>query len=186
VREFARSALEGAGVGFAVFRAVRREGGTDWQPLDATAGAVTREQIGPILEAALTSGERVETDHEVRVASGGPFWRRVIAVPVDDDVVATMTYDIGELVGARGRAAALSQDSSDVVAITSPDSGLSWVSPSVEATLGYRAEEMIGHCAVDLVHPEDVECVVERFLAVADDASDAPTVELRLRRSDGR
>jgi diguanylate cyclase (GGDEF)-like protein/PAS domain S-box-containing protein len=185
VREFARSALEGAGVGFGVFRAVRREGRIDWQPLDATAGAVTREQIGPILEAALTSGERVETDHEVRVQSGGPVWRRVIAVPVDDDVIATMTYDIGELVGARGRAAALSQDSSDVVAITSPDSGLSWVSPSVEATLGYRAEEMIGRCAVDLVHPDDVGCVVERFLAVDDDASDAPTVELRLRRSDG-
>ncbi|MDP9336151.1 MAG: EAL domain-containing protein [Actinomycetota bacterium] len=185
MREFARSALERAGVGFVVFRAVRHAGGIDWESLDANAGAVTREQIGPLLDAALTSGERVETDHEVRLPSGAPAWRRVIAVPVDDDVVATMTYDIGELVGARGRAAALSQDSSDVVAITNPESGLSWVSPSVEATLGYPAEEMIGGCAVDLVHPDDVGCIVERFLAVADDASDVPTVELRLRRSDG-
>src|SRR5207253_2083126 len=120
-----------------------------------------------------------------RLPSGDRAWRRVIAVPVDQDVVATMTYDIGELVGARGRAAALSQDSSDIVVITSPDSGVSWVSPSVEATLGYEPQDLVGGCAVDLVHPDDVGVVVEHFLAVADDASDVPTVELRLRRSDG-
>ena len=32
--------------------------------------------------------------------SGATSWRRVIAIPVDDDVVAMMTYDIGELVDA--------------------------------------------------------------------------------------
>ena len=51
--------------------------------------------------------------------------------------------------------------------------------------LGYPADELVGRCTVDLVHPDDVAAVVERFLAVADDASVVPTVELRLLRADG-
>jgi len=206
VRQFARSALEGADVGFVVFRALRRDGGVDWEVLDANAfvrdrwfdGAAgvgrrmsthvdeaSRRGFGPMLEAALESGQRIETEHEVQVPAGASSWRRVIAIPVDDDIVATITYDIGDLVDARGRTAALSQHSSDVVAITSPDSGLAWVSPACEVMLGYPAEELVGRCTVDLVHPDDVGPVVERFLAVADDASVVPTVELRLLRSDG-
>jgi diguanylate cyclase (GGDEF)-like protein/PAS domain S-box-containing protein len=207
VRQFARSALERADVGFIVFRALRHGDAVDWEVVDANAfvcerwvlGAetangrrmsthadeITRTAIGPVLEAALAAGQRVESDHEVRVPSGATAWRRVIAVPVDYDVVAVITYDIGDLVDARGRAAALSQHSSDIVAITSPDSGLAWISPAVEAMLGYRADELVGRCTVDLVHPDDVAAVVEAFLAVADDASVVPTVELRLLRADG-
>ncbi len=193
-------------MGFVAFRVVRHEGAIDWEVVDANAyvrnswlsdgeatgkrlsthaDSLTRDAIGPLLDQALSSGERVETDHEVRMPSGATAWRRVIAVPVDDDVVTTMTYDIGDLVDARGRTAALSQYSSDIVAITGLDQGLSWVSPAVEALLGYRAEEMVGRCTVDLVHPDDVGSVVEPFLAVIEDASVVPTVELRLLRSDG-
>jgi len=207
VREFARAALESADVGFVVFRAVRHEGATDWEAVDANAyvraqwvagaesaaghrmsthaDADTRAAIGRILEQALMSGSKVETDHELCLPSGASSWRRVVAIPVGDDLVAVMTYDIAELVDARGRAAALSQHSSDIVAITDPDSGLAWVSPAVTAMLGYPAEELVGRCTVDLVHPDDVPRVVERFLTVAGDASAVPTVELRLLRSDG-
>ncbi|MCU1466589.1 MAG: diguanylate cyclase/phosphodiesterase with sensor(s) [Actinomycetia bacterium] len=199
--------LEGAQVGFVVFRAVHRSDGVDWEVLDANAfvrdrwvdGALTaaghrlsthadpatRDAVGPMLESALAAGGRIEADHEVRLPSGASAWRRVVAVPLDHDVVATMTYDIGDLVDARTRAAALSQHSSDVVAIAGADSGLTWVSPAVEAMLGYPVEAMIGTCAVDLVHPDDVDAVVSRFLTVGDDPSVTPTVELRLRRSDG-
>ena len=210
MREFARSALESADVGFVVFCAVR-EGSTgpvvDWEVIDANAfvrdlwipgatsaeghristhaEAATLSAIAPVLESARVTGERVETDHEIRLPSGSTSWRRVIAIPLDDDVVVTMTFDIGELVDARSRASALSQHSSDVVAITDPANGLSWVSPAVEVMLGYSAEEMVGRCTVDLVHPDDVAAVVERFLAVVADASVVPTVELRLQQADG-
>ena len=60
----------------------------------------------------------------------------MIAIPLDDDVVAAVTYDIGDLVDARSRATALSQHSSDIVAISGIDSGLTWVSPAVETMLG--------------------------------------------------
>jgi hypothetical protein len=158
VRQFARSALEGADVGFVVFRAIRQGDAVDWEVVDANsfvrerwilggetangtrmsthADEITRGAIGPMLEAALASGLPIETDHEVRLPAGASSWRRVIVVPVGEDTVATITYDIGDLVDARGRAAALSQHSSDIVAITSPDSGLAWISPAVEALLG--------------------------------------------------
>jgi diguanylate cyclase (GGDEF)-like protein/PAS domain S-box-containing protein len=198
--------LEDAQVGFVVFRAVRRPGVLDWEVLDAnafvrdrwnngcaTAGprmsvqadAGTRAAIGPMLEEALTAGTRVEADHEVLLPSGASSWRRVTATPLGVDVVALMTYDIADLVDARTHAAALSQHSSDVVAIAGPDSGLAWVSPAVEEMLGYPVDAMIGKCAVDLVHPDDVDAVVSRFLTVGGDPSVTPTVELRLLRSDG-
>lgn len=209
MREFARSALEGAGFGFVVFRAVRLERGIEWSSLDANASvrdrwltdagvdrgaassesacadALSRSAIAPILEEALESGKRVEVDREFCMP-GASSWRRVIAIPLGDDMVAAVTYDISDLVDARTRAAALSQHSSDIVAIAGIDSGLSWISPAVEAMLGYPAEAIIGRCAVDLVHPDDVDVVVPRFIEVAADPTAMPTVELRLQRADGR
>jgi len=211
VRQLARSALEGADVGFVVFRARRDhlpegDGEFGWEVLDSNAAVnarwfaaqgpapshqmstddeVNRSGIGAILATALTSGERFEADHEHRLPSGLTTWRRIIAIPFDDDVVAMLTFDIGELVDARSRASALSQHSSDIVVISSPEDGILWVSPAVEALLGHRVDDIVGACAIDLVHPDDVEAVIERFVTVAGDTSAVPTVELRLRRVDG-
>jgi diguanylate cyclase (GGDEF)-like protein/PAS domain S-box-containing protein len=212
VRQFARSALEGADVGFVVFRALRGDaakvdGGLDWEILDANASIgrrwlpedehdtssliwtnpieINASGVGAMLTTALNSGEPFEADHETHFPSGESTWRRVIAVPIDDDVVAMMTYDIAELVDARSRASALAQHSSDIVVITSLSDGLVWISPAVEALLGYRAEDLVGQCAVDLVHPDDAQSVIDRFTVVCADSSALPTVELRLLRADG-
>jgi diguanylate cyclase (GGDEF)-like protein/PAS domain S-box-containing protein len=205
VRPFARSALEDADVGFVVFRAIRHDGRIDWEVLDANAyvrrywdpaqasgrristhaDRVTRGALGAILERALTSSEPVEMDQEMDLPQGGKTWRRVRATRVSDDIVVTMTDDIGELVSARSRASALAQHSSDIVAITNVDAGLSWISPAVEGILGYRPEELVGGCTVDLVHPDDVALVVERFTTVSEDSTQHRTVELRLRSADG-
>ncbi len=207
VRQFARSALEGAGVGFVVFRVVRHDELVDWEIIDENASVrscwmpdagpatgsrlsthvdeLNRGAIHGVLEAALTTGAPAEADRDMRLPSGSTMWRRLIAVPVEPDVVALMTYDIGDLADARTRAAALSQDSSDIVAIAGVDSGLSWVSPAVESLLGFPVDAVLGRCTIDLVHPDDRDTVVERFLSVAGDASVAPMVELRLLRANG-
>jgi diguanylate cyclase (GGDEF)-like protein/PAS domain S-box-containing protein len=207
VQQFARSALEGAEVGFVVFRAVRPDpvlhddvdwdDGVEWAVLDANAAPdadgsdvwdaafLSGREIAPVLEKALSSGERVEVDHELQLPNGVSSWRRVIAIPLDADVVAAVTYDIGDLVDARSRATALSQHSSDIVAIAGIDSGLSWVSPAVETMLGWLPEAVLGRCTVDLVHPDDVTTVVSRFGEVAADPSTVSSVELRLQRADG-
>lgn len=206
-REITRAALDAADVGFLAFRACPGSDGIAWAFVDAND--LVRERWGIIgagpngeivstylseelrlsmeslLLEAHTSRERVVRDHEFRNEAGMTTWRRLIAVALQDDVVAAITYDIAELVTARGHAAVLAQDTSDIVAVAGADSGLSWVSPAVESVLGLRVDQLIGNCAVDLVHPDDVAGMVERFLAIADDPSATPTVDLRLRRADG-
>ena len=206
-REITRAALDAADVGFLAFRACPGPDGTTWEFLDAND--LVRERWGIVgsgpngeflsthvsdelrlsMEALLVeardSGQRVVRDHEFRNEAGLCTWRRLVTVPLEDDVVAAITYDIGELVTARGHAAVLAQDSPDIVAVAGLDSGLSWVSPAVESVLGLRVDQLIGNCAVDLVHPDDVAGMIERFLSIADDPTAAPNVDLRLRRADG-
>ena len=163
VRQFARSALEGADVGFVVVpcrspttarstgrcstrtpfiheRWMPRRGHAHRQPhVDARRRGQPRRDRARSSRPRSTSGERFETDHEIRLPSGATAWRRVIAIPLDDDVVAMMTYDIGELVDARSRARrVVAAQLRHRRASASLEDGLSWVSPAVEAMLGYR------------------------------------------------
>jgi PAS domain S-box-containing protein len=59
-----------------------------------------------------------------------------------------------------------------------------FVSPSVEATLGYRPEHVVGTSMVDLVHPEDLPTVVEVAGGTPPGAS-TPPIQHRVRRADG-
>ena len=43
-----------------------------------------------------------------------------------------------------------------------------WVSPSVEAVLGYRPEELVGSRGSDLVHPDDLERVTGAYSALVE------------------
>jgi PAS domain S-box-containing protein len=42
------------------------------------------------------------------------------------------------------------------------------VSPSVEAVLGYRPEELVGSLGSDLVHPDDVDRVDDAYTALVE------------------
>lgn len=49
----------------------------------------------------------------------------------------------------------LAENASDVIMCVSPDAHLTYLSPSVEALLGYRPEELIGRETRAIIHPED-------------------------------
>jgi PAS domain S-box-containing protein len=49
------------------------------------------------------------------------------------------------------------ETSQDLILVTDSAGKFVQVSPSVEAILGYRPEEMVGHSAVDFIHPDDLE-----------------------------
>jgi PAS domain S-box-containing protein len=49
------------------------------------------------------------------------------------------------------------ETSQDLILVTDSFGHFVQVSPSVEQILGYRPEEMIGHSAVDFIHPDDLE-----------------------------
>ncbi|MEV5438067.1 EAL domain-containing protein [Streptomyces sp. NPDC052682] len=82
----------------------------------------------------------------------------------------------------------LVQGSSDVIMIAAPSGVLRYVSPAAAGVYGRPAEELVGTELADLIHPEDLGCVVHevrRFLAA--DPVEEPTtrIECRFRSGDG-
>jgi diguanylate cyclase (GGDEF)-like protein/PAS domain S-box-containing protein len=82
----------------------------------------------------------------------------------------------------------LVQSSSDVIMIAAPSGVLRYVSPAAAGVYGRSAEELVGTELADLIHPEDLGCVVHevrRFLAA--NPQDEPTtrIECRFRSGDG-
>ncbi len=55
----------------------------------------------------------------------------------------------------------LVENSSDMVLVTGPDIITRYISPSIERVLGYRPEEYVGSTATDVLHPDDIETLVE-------------------------
>lgn len=57
----------------------------------------------------------------------------------------------------------LADNSSDLIARYGRDSVFTYLSPSVEAILGYRPEELVGRTTAALIHPDDLEQVYETW-----------------------
>lgn len=76
--------------------------------------------------------------------------------------------------------------SPDVVALYEADGTLRYISPSVTDVLGYTPEEMTGKVTIDLVHPDDVEPMIDAMLAVGAAPGPSQPVAFRVRHQDGR
>jgi diguanylate cyclase (GGDEF)-like protein/PAS domain S-box-containing protein len=80
---------------------------------------------------------------------------------------------------------ALVQNSSDLIAVLEPDLTIRYNTPSVEALLGYQAEELIGVRLGSVVHPDDRAALIDFCSAVSTRADGVARHEFRLRRDDG-
>jgi diguanylate cyclase (GGDEF)-like protein/PAS domain S-box-containing protein len=72
---------------------------------------------------------------------------------------------------------------SDVLLIADDEGIILYTNPDVERRLGFRAEDLIGHDAIALVHPEDVDRARPVFAVTA---PAQPPIEVRLRRRPGQ
>ncbi|MER7478219.1 EAL domain-containing protein [Streptomyces sp. NPDC126510] len=80
----------------------------------------------------------------------------------------------------------LVQGSSDVIMIAAPSGVLRYVSPAAAGVYGRSAEELVGTELANLIHPEDLGCVVHevrRFLAA--DPVEEPTTRIECRFRSG-
>jgi diguanylate cyclase (GGDEF)-like protein/PAS domain S-box-containing protein len=76
----------------------------------------------------------------------------------------------------------LAENSSDVVYLTDIDRRITWVSPSITQSTGWKPEDLVGRLQSGLIHPEDHQRVSEAFSS----SSEQPyTAEFRFRRSNG-
>jgi diguanylate cyclase (GGDEF)-like protein/PAS domain S-box-containing protein len=77
------------------------------------------------------------------------------------------------------------QNSSDIITVFDEDGTQKFISPAVERMLGYTPEEMIGLSGFELMHPDERDIAVERFVEALDRTTTSEPITLRLRHKDG-
>ncbi|MGA9760916.1 MAG: PAS domain S-box protein [Gaiellaceae bacterium] len=90
-----------------------------------------------------------------------------------------------ELIAAEARFRALIENATDIVAVVSEDSTITYASPSVQPALGWNADEMVGQLLSDLVHDEAVGQLREGFRALIEEPGQTMDVAYRVRHKDG-
>lgn len=77
----------------------------------------------------------------------------------------------------------LIENSSDLITIFDSTANITFQSPSIEKTLGFRVDDIIGQNLLDFVHPDDVNEVSTIFSHVVDDRHFSPNIEFRVRNN---
>jgi len=80
---------------------------------------------------------------------------------------------------------ALIDNSMDISVITNSDLTVRYVSPSVERTLGYKPEEIIGKNALDFLSPEDAQSITRDYASFTQNPGQPVALEVRFRHKDG-
>jgi diguanylate cyclase (GGDEF)-like protein/PAS domain S-box-containing protein len=80
---------------------------------------------------------------------------------------------------------AMITNSSDILVMISANGVARFVSPAVERVLGRPADQLTGHNFLELVHPDDLTRVAERFVDAIDHREAGDPMVLRLRHADG-
>jgi two-component system, cell cycle sensor histidine kinase and response regulator CckA len=90
-----------------------------------------------------------------------------------------------ELLAREERFRALVEHSADAIALLDRTGTITYATPSTERVLGYRAEQVLGRNAMDLIHPEDVPLVSGHLLGLQDRPGAVVVLEARYRHQDG-
>jgi two-component system cell cycle sensor histidine kinase/response regulator CckA len=90
-----------------------------------------------------------------------------------------------ELLAREERFRALVEHSADAIALLDRAGTITYATPSTERVLGYRAEQVLGRNAMDLLHPEDVPLVSGHLLGLQDRPGAVVVLEARYRHQDG-
>ena len=80
----------------------------------------------------------------------------------------------------------IAENANDVVFRANIDGTITWVSPSVEAVLGWRREDFLAHKVMDLVHPDDHAPAAAMQSQVAESGADGRVAEVRYLAADGQ
>ena len=83
------------------------------------------------------------------------------------------------------RFTALEQNSWDAVHLLSAEGVILYESPSVIRVLGYNPEELVGRNSFDMIHPDDVAAIGERFAPLTTTPGLTLTAQVRVRHKDG-
>ncbi|WP_336326049.1 PAS domain-containing sensor histidine kinase [Halovenus sp. HT40] len=79
----------------------------------------------------------------------------------------------------------LIEESLDIATIIDSDGTITYVSPSVEYTLGYDPEELVGEVGYEYQHPDDRDAVADAIEAIQTKTANSRVIETRFRHADG-
>ena len=79
----------------------------------------------------------------------------------------------------------LIEESLDIMTIIDSDGMISYVSPSVENTLGYDPEELVGEVGFEYQHPDDRDAVADAMETIQTNSDESQVIETRFRHADG-
>jgi PAS domain S-box-containing protein len=159
---------------------------TAWNPAaERLFGFTAAEAVGQRIDIIVPPGRRAEVEHILdRIARGESIAQHETVRQHKDGrkvevslAVSPIRSAAGEIIGASKAAhdigerkrteAALSQEieergrifetSQDLILVTDTKGNFVQVSPSSMTILGYEPAEMIGHSAVEFIHPEDLD-----------------------------
>lgn len=77
------------------------------------------------------------------------------------------------------------EEFSDIATIIDPDGTITYVSPSVQYTLGYEPQELVGEVGYEYQHPDDRDTVASAIDALDANPDGTKIIETRFRTADG-
>jgi PAS domain S-box-containing protein len=85
----------------------------------------------------------------------------------------------------QARFRALIEKSADLIAVTSAEGKITYMSPAVKDILGREASDFVGGSALDYVHPEDQEQVRDALVGLVSDPAKVLSLDFRAIHADG-
>ena len=108
------------------------------------------------------------------------------------EAISLVARDLSDLYAARRRVeatevrlAALVEHGSDLVCVVGEDGGIIYASPAVARVLGLEPHDLEGVPVADLVHPEDLDRLIEQAPAVVATPGMSPVFDARVAHTDG-
>ena len=155
------------------------------------------------LERIRSDFEKLETERRVQVdayrfksESGHWLWLETIFTNLLDepsvkgivsntrDVTSRYTFE-ETLRKQSALLKALVEKSHDMKTLISPEGQILFGTPSVTRILGYSSEEIIGLNERDIIHPDDIDALMQLIDSTLDDISVNYPIELRIRHKQG-
>lgn len=137
-------------------------------------------------ETSIFDAENNELDLEIRISPIFDNQQNVqMVLAAAQDLSALHRYS-RELERSESRFRLLAEHMSDLVALHDSNGGLLYVSPSCEELLGYSPEWMIAHEPQALIHPNDLDRLLNHEIARLMEHSHITVPPYRIRCADGR
>jgi len=155
------------------------------------------EQVQAAVDAALAGTQDYDLEFRILAADGAYRWTKSRGqVQLGEDgrplKMLGISLDItdrkeGEeaLRQSERRFRSLIEQARDIITILEADGTIRYESPSIQRVLGYTPEELLGHNAFELIHPDDAEAVKAMFLVGRQTPGAAGMAEIRYRHRDG-